>query len=419
MSCRVLLLVLVMGLAQVTAQPNHSHLMELYDGKKCFELREAVLDLEPSSDPIVLFLRGAAAYFAFDTQRSNRWLRQVLRVSSLKGSELHRKAYGLLAANALRVGDYASASRHFRALLENHADHLDEDEVQGYRNIKGLADQLARTKPQQTKVLADTFIEKCGPNEGWYVPVKAQGVSIPLLIDTGANFSLLAESVARKLGAVYVGDGLEVGTVNTRVIQPRLAVIRELSIGQVRLKNAVFLVLDDSSLTMPDQTVLQGVLGFPALCGLKEITFHSNGDVFIPRDAPRSAPGKALCLDGFDLLFQAEVQGASLSFQLDSGARTSILHSPYYQLHKVDIERRYNLTTEDISGAGGTETVSVYQLENVALRLGDKEVTFERISVVPKALGKTPEKTHGLMGRDFMRQFDSLTLNFEEMTLRR
>ncbi len=403
-------------LSTTFAQTDYSLLDNLYEGKRCFEFQAATAGLSTAPEVRSLFYRGAAAYFANDLPVSNLYLQRFLVESPIDELNLRRKTYGLLAANALRAGEYEKSSDYFAGLLGQFGGQLAPDEVTGYENILGLVRSLKNTPPPTAEIYADTYIEHPIPGDEWAVPVTSNGSTVNLIVDTGANFCLIAKSFADKLGVVYIDGGVEVGTVNSAVLRPEVGVLPEMKLGNATLKQTVFLVMDDESLLLPDGTTLTGVLGIPVLSVLKEVTFHRNGDLFIPRE-PGDSIGSPLCLDGLNLHFQAEVHGRKFPFQLDTGARTSLLYTPYFRTFQKEIEKKDKLTAHDVAGIGKSETVEVYRVEDFSLKLGAEVVKLCAVPVLTRSLAKNSESSFGNIGRDFMREFESLTLNFQRMKM--
>ena len=63
-----------------------------------------------------------------------------------------------------------------------------------------------------------------------------------------------------------------------------LAVVEELFLGSITVKNSVFWVFDDKDLTLPDYDYsVNGAIAFPILKSLGEFHVIQNDSVFIPK----------------------------------------------------------------------------------------------------------------------------------------
>lgn len=402
----------------VFAQKNvdFATLEKLYDDDRCFELSEAVENFGDTEDSRILFFRGAVAYYFFKTDLSNKYLTRFIKKTLTGNDALQRKAYGLLASNFLRLGEYGKAADNFSVILNRFKSQLDANEIANYENIIQLTTSLKKVKPQKVKIKADSLIKKSESSNEWTLPVAANNFSVNLIVDTGANFSLIAKSLAEKLGIKYVNADINIGTINTTKVQPQLGVLPEMRIGNVVVNNAVFLVMDDKSLTFPDGFMLKGVVGLPVFAALREITFKNNGDFFIPAK-PRRTTGEKMCLDGLDILFRASYREQKYTFQLDSGANHSVLYPLFFKQFEDEIKSKYEKVTEKITGVGGSQEVSAYLMKNIELKLGNKTGKIEKLKIIPQKINEKSEKIYGNIGQDFIRGFKSFTLNFNSMTI--
>src|SRR5207237_3830724 len=105
------------------------------------------------------------------------------------------------------------------------------------------------------------------------VPVEINAQKMDFVFDTGANISTVSASTAQKLGLRIIEADIAVGSSTDIKVKSKLGVAPEIKVGQVTLKNVVFLVLEDKALTFPQINYqINGIVGFPVIEAFREIT---------------------------------------------------------------------------------------------------------------------------------------------------
>ncbi len=127
-------------------------------------------------------------------------------------------------------------------------------------------------KPQTTSTSTPSGSVRLKPDErGHYVAeFRMNGKSVTALVDTGASMVAINKTTARKLG-INVGPAdfkYEVNTANGTA-KVAAAVIREIQIGRVRVRDVEAAVLDDKALdgTLLGMTFLKRLEGFSVTDG--------------------------------------------------------------------------------------------------------------------------------------------------------
>jgi predicted aspartyl protease len=396
---------------------NFPQLEKLYDENRCFELAEEMKDYDERNDPELFFFRGAINNAFFKSQLSNQYLYRYISKTSKNKEKQQREAYSLLADNYQKMYQYRKAGKIYRQIINRFKSKLAVDEINDYANAARINEALSNVKGQSVAVESDSVIKKTNSEKGWKLPITANDFSVDLGIDTGANFSLLAKSLAQKLGVKMIDAQLNVDTINSSSIHPQLGVLPKMKIGNAVIRNIVFLVMDDKNLTFNDGFMLEGVIGFPVIAGLNEITLESNGDIFIPAK-PTGAGKERMCLNGLNILFQATVRTQKLIFKLDTGAEVSDLYLPFFTVFEDEVKAKYKLRSVKISGIGGTEEVPAYMVKDFQLELDGKKAQIPEIRLFTKIFGDISRLFYGNIGQDLIKNFDEFTLNFDSMSIR-
>ncbi len=69
------------------------------------------------------------------------------------------------------------------------------------------------------------------------------------------------------------------------------------------------------------------------------------------------------------------------------------------------------------AGLGSAKVVKAYAGKNLKLSIGGREAIFPKIPILTEAPNENGKTVCGNLGQDMIRQFESLTLNFEKMSL--
>jgi hypothetical protein len=228
---------------------------------------------------------------------------------------------------------------------------------------------LATVPPQTSEVHGPTTLRL----ERGRVPVQVNDSSRAYVLDTGANMSTIMRSEAAALGLRVLPAGVDVGTSTDRRVVADLGVADRLTIGQVRYRHVVFLVLDDELLTFPGGFRIPGIIGFPVIARMGEVQLGAAGELFVPGVIP-PGPQRNLALHELTPPTRARWGDVQLLCMLDTGAGTTRLYEPFYRRFRERIDAAAKLTTRRMGGAGGVRELPVRVLPNVTLALGDSYV---------------------------------------------
>lgn len=397
-------------------QPNEiEKLRQLYDRKRYFELRDAVDSSRGQADASLLFFRGVVANVFNRPRASIAYLRQYLARAGDDGAQLS-DAYTTLADDFIKLSDYDKAADAYRTILDRFKQRLTPDEIEDYENSTAIYDALRHVPRQRVIVRRAARLNEPSREAGWSVTVEADQQRVALGLDTGANISLLAKSVAARLGVKMLGRSILMGSITSIRVRPELGYLPVMKIGGVTIYNAVFIVMDDQALTFPDGFVLKGVIGFPVIADLGEISFKSDGTVAVSR--PHARAGRPnMCLDGRDILLRGEYEQRELVFTLDTGAERSILYLPFLHDFEGEVKTKYSLRPEKFTGVGGTEEVPAYLVKDFEIGFDGKRARLPEIRLLTKALTEKGKFYYGNIGDDLIKRFRRMTLDFGSMRI--
>ena len=374
----------------------------LYRTHQWFELRRSAMSQSPA------LIRAAVAAAFNDPERAESLLRSIIR--SQPRSDMADEAYDLIAKMEARSGQYA---RFNRTYAEWSAAFPNSPGVraakQGLDKFRGRPDQANGTRRRST----------LHHERGSYsVPVTINGKTDDFLIDTGAGQSVLTDREAKKFGLTILPGSAPSMDSSGAGFSSRTAIAREVIIGAMRFRSVSFEVLPSDG---PFRDAEGGIVGMPILLALGSIRWLKDGIVEIGADAPPSGrlPNLVFDDDPSRLLIEAEVLGKRVQATLDTGATTTDLNANFADLFPDVLSRDGKRGTQDITGAGGTQTYDSFELPQLTFSIGQSRpmlrpamVTLQRMPLMgggPCCIGNA--------GLDLLTQGQGFSIDFATMTL--
>lgn len=342
--------------------------------------------------------------------------RKILKLSAFKTElpdSLMLKISHIEEDNCMKRYDYAGAKKAVQATLQKYDKLLTEEERADLKNNLKIWTAL-ENQPRQ-KVTKNGGIrlkmEKDAANLK-NLKVKVGKDSINFIFDTGANISTISATTARRLKMKIIPADIDVDAITGIAVKADLAVCEKMMLGNVSIENAVFLVFADNALSFPQiHYQINGILGFPVIEALKEVHLTQDDYFIVPDQETKINSSSNMAIDGLTpLIF---VEGKHFTF--DTGADHTILYAPFYQENKNDIDKQYQLTRISMGGAGGKAEYEGFKIDHT-FHIWEKEVPLKNISLLKAKINK--ENVYGNMGQDVIRQFKTMTLNFDQMFIK-
>lgn len=392
-------------------------LADLFEKRRYFELREELAKVRHDRDKSIVFYRAVVENKFNRPERSIQFVEKFLKEPGKNADQkMIIEAHSLLADNYVKTYRYARAAAVYDLLLTKFPE-LSAEEKAAFRNVRGLWKAIANVPSQTAEFRGDSLIQAKQERVGLYVPLEINGHSESFIFDTGANISTINESEAKKLGLVIYESDVEVGSISGNTVRSRLGVAKQLQIGNVTLKNVVFLVFPDESLFIKQINFqIRGILGFPAIEALRQVTWTSDKRIIIPEKPDRSDL-RNLALDGLTPLIRASYGSKDLTFAFDTGASTSILYPAFFNAFEKDITAGRVPVMEKVTGAGGSRDINAYSLDEPEFEFAGKKASFKTLKVLTEETTGSSRYFYGNIGRDLISQFDKMTINFEAMSI--
>lgn len=317
--------------------------------------------------------------------------------------------------NSVFIGRYNEAFEATKAILALNG--LSNDEKDDHENTLKIYDAL-KSSPGQTVAIAESNLLISKDMAGLSrIPVTLGHAELQAVFDTGANLSVITDSLARKSGLTTLGETFKVTALTGNEVDSHIALADSLKIGNTILKNVVFLVFPESSLSFPSIGYqIDLIIGFPVIHALREVSIVNNANLHIPETTGDYAVTN-MALDFLTPIVAVVQDSRTLPFTFDTGASSTQLYKSYFNLHEDAIVQSGKPDSVSIGGAGGAIKTAIYKttfsaaIAQQPFRVDSAQVFFDHD--LKKDIGM-----YGNLGQDIFQQFDTLTMNFERMFLR-
>lgn len=317
-------------------------------------------------------------------------------------------------ANHGRLYQYAEAKDAVSEILDQYYSGLPQKDKDDYTNMKAIWTALSGQPVQQVIRKGGTLIKMARDKANLTnLPVRTGSQAIDFIFDTGANLSTVTQSTAGKMNMKTLGAAIEVGSITGAKVMSDLAVCPEFSIGNITVKNAVFLVFPDSALAVPQiDYQINGIIGFPVIEALKEVQITQHDEFIVP-EAPSVAKEQNMALE----FLTPVIRIGDEYFTFDTGATGTSLYKKYFEKHKDKVVGKYELTGLEFGGAGGATTKEGYNF-TYNPSINGRQLTIDKVQLFIEDIEDDKSHYYGNIGQDLIKQFEKMTLNFDAMFIR-
>ncbi len=229
-------------------------------------------------------------------------------------------------------------------------------------------------------------------------------------IDTGASQTVLSEKLAGQLGLKPVTSTIMLGVGGGGKVDTKLYSVKEIGVGEVKVKNVPVGTFNDPLLTQ----LADGILGAAILSDFIITVNYPGNQLELSKKKTLSASGEIIPAWFFSnlLLIPMDVNGQRGNFIIDTGAVTSVLsHS---MAAKLGVNEKTPGAKVDlgIAGVGGFEG-TVLRVSNVTFKTAkNTEVFPQTVAIDLKSISKMiGTEISGVAGYDLLDQY-KLTLDY-------
>lgn len=415
---RPLLILVLLVLSAPASLFAQTDLEKLYKNREYFDLRDAVSRKENSSQTDYLFYKAVVANRFNDPKGSIGYLQKFLKAQK-PDSKFAKDGYEMLADNYVKTYQYAKAAEIYRYLQEKYKSPADTSAEAAYANLAGLWGALGDAPAQTVSVKTDTVIQGTRDKAKLLnVPVAISGETMDFVFDTGANLSTMTVSTANKLGLKIIESNVTIGSSTENKVKSKLAVAPELRLGNIIVRNAVFLVLEDASLSFPQINYqIHAILGFPVMMGFGRMTLTKDDKIAVSVKKETGSLASNMLLDGLMPVVAGEQNGRRMTFTFDTGATRSKFYAMFYEGASETARAAAVPHKVRSGGAGGVTESPGYKMKDVELTIGGKTARFAEIEVISEKTSERSRFFYGNLGQDLIKQYEKMTLDFRAMRL--
>jgi len=399
---------------------TEQHLLQMLDKKDFFRL-ETLLHEKRSELPLHI-----ALYIDADLQNAFNQTEQSLQTidkllgnygKSLNDTLLYR-VFMVKYDNLYKQNRYSEAAEALKIAIDKYGHTADSVEVAKLReeDYNSLM-WLKKIPPQKMHITEDITIPASlnGFNH-IIVGVLNGGQSENFVFDTGASMNSVSESSSKRLGVRILEISATAKGVANKAVPFKFGIADTLWIGSVMFENVKFMVFPDESLSFPEANyVIHGIIGFPIINQMKEVVIRKNKSITVVAH-PKKCNLHNTFLDGTRQIVQLEANGDTVLFFMDTGSIVSWFSGNYFAADSAEIRNKGTGNTMRRGSVDGFINFEVYDLTNVPLKIGGKELTVPTIAVLTTILPHF-ENYDGQLGQDVLMHFDTLILNYEDMCL--
>lgn len=321
-------------------------------------------------------------------------------------------AYGALCDAYAREGHYrdAAAACERRAALKGNDDVDLSNKIDFWRVLSALP-------PIGVKGDVDVPLVY-----GWVgmaeLPVTVNGVTMNWGVDTGAQVSVVSDTVAHRLGVRMFDQPLDLHGSTPGTANGKLGVIDRLTVGQAQITHVPVFVLPDAALTpMPDH-VVPPILGVPVLYAYGRVEFLDHARrLHLTHGAAPPMSGR-MTWNSYGVAIEVGLPKGAIRAFLDTGANLTEFRLATRELLTSDERSRL------VAHAGPTAGVSgLIQHQSWALRGLDVNVGGARCRLAQASFGDisgvaddASDASGGRLGIDLVKACREFVLDFSTMT---
>ena len=413
----ILILILASFLNEAIAQ--HAIIDEYLRSEDYCKLNQYLANKNSKLDDFQRNYLTAIVLYAYNKpHESNKIIEIILSdFSSGLTDSLCLRLQIMQAINSVKLFEYEKARSCTELVLSKYSHIMSNEKIADLRNNKIIWTALSSIPAQTSTIKRDVSVMLKRDFAGLLnVNVNFEnGNEENFIFDTGANFSVVRESVAIKNKWKIIKAGFEVGSSTGAKVKSDIAIADSIVIAGSVFRNVVFLLFSDKDLTIKPLPLVKynimGIIGLPVIMEFGEIEIHSNGQLTIPKSLSKRNH-RNFALPEFMPIVYVQLHNDTLGFHFDTGARKTSLTKRYLDTYPVTTNEKE--TTKTVGGAGGTKQVAIVELDELKLSLAGKVATIED---VPIRLEQRHDKRniYGNLGQDFLKQFKLVRINFDSM----
>ncbi|RLD25372.1 MAG: hypothetical protein DRI75_13470 [Bacteroidetes bacterium] len=399
-----------------------SELLELNNKKNYFKLQTEFQNRKDELSQVHTLFFDAILNNVFNNPTaSNDAINKIINnnTNSLEDSLL-RKLYFKKMNNHERLFEYDEVAKTVSEIRSKFKTNLDSIEDAGLENYYNLYNPLKSIPKQELIITSDvTILMERDKADLLNIDTFFATQKTNMIFDTAANISVIRKSYVDKLGMRLIESNFSVGSTTEINVKSELALAEEFKIGDITIKNAIFMVLEDENLSFPHVPggyEIYGIIGYPIIKAMREIHITKDNHLFIPK-SPTEYNLNNLAMDGLNPIIKTIYKDDILPFQLDTGAQMTLLYQPFYEKYQLQIEANNEKSKFGTGGAGGVSVYEGYLVDNIELKISGTKAVLNELRLHIEKIDEGDVELYGNLGQDYISQFNKMILSFEHSSI--
>lgn len=395
-------------------------LQKLYSNNDLFKLKTVFQKNSNSlSDKDQLYYSAFINSSFYNPKQANIDFKNLLKnyKPSFKDSILSN-IYQIKLFNHINLYEYDKAYDCSNLLIQNYSSVIDSSRLENINNEAKIWSALSKTPKQIVTKKEDCLISLIKDKVGLKnIDVAFPKDTLQFIFDTGANFSVIRKSLAKKLGFKIIESNFYVTAATGQKVKSNIAIANNLKLGNITVEEAVFLIFEDSELSFPQIDYhINGIIGFPVISALKEIRLDRRNQLFIPK-VPEFYKFDNFASYSLTPIVAVIHNADTLNFSFDTGASSTTLYAPFYSKYKNTLDSLYSTTNFSSASAGGKVNFTGFNDVSIQLELGGGITQLDSLQLHSSNIGAEKKIVHGNLGQDFIKQFDEMIISFEHSSI--
>jgi hypothetical protein len=395
-------------------------LLTYYKEKNFFKLDNLLSKIKFNDSNPDLFLYRATIDNVFNKpEESSRLINTLLKkYPEYFNDTIVKELCYMQSANAYRLQDYKTAYYNdsiivtkYRHVCDSSEIETREDDITIFRSMLGVP-KMEIQIPENSKIPIKRDL--AGLQN---VSVTMQKDSVDFVFDTGAAFSVIMESLAKKYGVRMIDGKVRTGTSTNKKVEGQMGLLN-IKLGSIELTNVAFIVLPDSLLTFANGIyVIKGIIGFPVMYAFNGFTIKDNKYLTVSQKQQKTSD-KNFAIDGQYIIIRVIALNDTMPFIFDSGNEATFLSSLFFNKYKNEIEGKCKKRNVETGGAGGMVKTEAYILDSLGIAAGNSRCTLDSLRIYQSDLsGYDMKFVYGNFGQDYVCKFSDMSINFASMNI--
>lgn len=284
--------------------------------------------------------------------------------------------------------------------------------------LQNLRDMIAG-RPDMTVTKATATAACDVSSTGVRLQGRLNGHSVSWLLDTGANFSLISDAEASRLGMTIHRTPGRAGDLAGGSAAARTATADRLTIGSTEMRHVTFLVTPAGEMPWKELPAgKQGIIGIPVALALESVQWSSDESCTFgaPVKYPSPTSGAPLYFDRLFLMTDVIMEGKPLRFTLDTGNQGGTQLWPRFGREFSGlVSERGSKSSKRLVQVGGAKEHPTTVIPAVRLTTGGRDVTLAVVHLFSPPVGH--DASYGLLGIDAFADAREVSIDFRTMPL--